>query len=46
MFGENFVVTEVKCAASNGVSEITIRLRSYTITIELSEYGTKTICKQ
>jgi hypothetical protein len=39
--GDNFVVTEMKYAASNCVSEIMIHLRSYTIVRELSKYGTK-----
>jgi hypothetical protein len=41
MFGDNFVVTDIKYAASNCASEIMIHLRSYTIVRELSEYGTQ-----
>jgi len=44
--GDNFVVTEMKYAASNCVSEIMIHVTSYTNIRELSEYGTKPICKK
>lgn len=44
--GDNFVVTEMKYAASNCVSEIMIHLRSYTIIREISEYGAKPVHKK